>query len=310
MESRLRAREPQRSCEVIEVERAGTALRRRLRARVGRLIQWRERRTSLRYELAVCAIFREEAPFLDEWIAFHVGVGAQHFYLYNNFSTDNFRDVLKPWMARGLVTLIDWPRPVGQLSAYRHCLKRARRECRWLAFIDIDEFLFSPQSIDIRPILNRYADLPGLFVWQLFFGSNGHVSRPQVPVTTAYVKRASLDRVSAKTIANPRMVYRVGVHLCKYWLGEAFDTSRLGLTEGRQPVLEVLRINHYWSRSLEDLHVKIGRGDASTPQRRETDWHLAFESSLNAETDDAIIPVARAIRTAQRPSGGPGPPER
>ena len=76
-------------------------------------------------EFAICAIFREEAPFLDEWISFHIGVGASHFYLYNNFSTDNFRQVLEPWIAHGTVTLIDWPRPVGQLSAYRDCVKRA-----------------------------------------------------------------------------------------------------------------------------------------------------------------------------------------
>ena len=37
-----------------------------------------------RHELAFCAIFREEAPFLDEWISFHLGVGGSHFFLNNN----------------------------------------------------------------------------------------------------------------------------------------------------------------------------------------------------------------------------------
>ena len=44
------------------------------------------------HELAICAIFREEAPFLEEWLTFHSGVGVTHFYLYNNYSTDNFRE--------------------------------------------------------------------------------------------------------------------------------------------------------------------------------------------------------------------------
>ena len=146
-----------------------------------------------RHELAICAIFREEAPFLDEWITFHAGVGATHFYLYNNFSTDEFRTVLKPWIAGGLVTLTEWPVPVGQVAAYRHCLGRARRECRWLAFIDVDEFLFSPQVTDIRSILRRYSDLPALDVWQLFFGSGGHVARPALPVHRSLSEARSFE---------------------------------------------------------------------------------------------------------------------
>ena len=251
------------------------------------------------HELAVCAIFREEGPFLNEWLTFHAGVGASHFYLYNNFSTDNFRDALAPWIARGMVTLTDWPVPVGQLSAYRHCIRRARRQCCWLAFIDIDEFLFSPQMTDIRPILRRHVDLPGIVVWQAFYGSGGHTTRPALPVTEAYLKRAPLSQTSAKTIANPRLLYKVGIHLSKYWIGDSLDTSRRRVQPGLSPVLDVLRINHYWSRSFEDLTTKIKRNDASTSSQRDAGWHFAFEKALNAETDDSILPIARSILTRE-----------
>ena len=51
---------------------------------------------SVRHRLAICAIFREEAPFLAEWIDFHRKVGVSHFYLYNNFSTDDKRTKSQP----------------------------------------------------------------------------------------------------------------------------------------------------------------------------------------------------------------------
>jgi hypothetical protein len=290
---------------VNRIDRTRAALRHALRAPIGRAIRWNERRRApFKHELAVCAIFREEAPFLDEWISFHHGIGASHFYLYNNFSTDDFMAVLKPWMTRGIVSLIDWPVAVGQLSAYRHCLMRARHECRWLALIDVDEFLFSPVAVNVPEILRRYADLPGLLVWETFFGSGGHESRPAQPVTEAYIRRAPLSQIGAKTIANPRMIYKVGVHRCKYWLGQDRDTARQQIENGR-PVLDLLRINHYWSRSLEDLRTKIRRGDASTPKPREDDWHFAFEKSLNTETDETILPVARKALT--RPSSALSP---
>lgn len=186
-------------------------------------------------------------------------------------------------------------RPIVRLPTLH---RRARRQCRWLAFIDIDEFLFSPQVTDIRNILSRYVALPGIAVWQAIFGSGGHATRPALPVTEAYLKRAPLSQTSVKTIANPRLIYKVGIHVSKYWSGDSLDTLRRPIRRGLSPVLDVLRINHYWSRSIEDLRTKIQRGDASTLAKRDAAWHLDFENSLNAEIDASIIPIARSIRRA------------
>jgi Glycosyltransferase family 92 len=251
----------------------------------------------LRHELAVAAIFREEAPFLDEWLTFHAGIGVGHFYLYNNFSTDEFRDVLGPWIARGMVTLTEWPVEVGQLPAYRHCVRHAGDTARWIAFIDIDEFLFSPTQRDIRPILADYRDLPGLIVYSPYFGASGHRTRPAGAVVEAYTRRAPLTHVSAKTIANPRWIYRIrNVHVFKYWAGDALDTDRKPLIHGRAGALDRLRLNHYWSRSLQDLDTKIRRGDASSAADRRLQWHLEYEAKLNAEEDRTILPISRSIR--------------
>ena len=34
------------------------------------------------YYLAVCSVFRDEDRFLREWLAFHLCVGVEHFFLY------------------------------------------------------------------------------------------------------------------------------------------------------------------------------------------------------------------------------------
>ena len=279
--------------------RARASLRRVLRAPVHVTLRLCEPYWAARtkHELAICATFRDEAPFLDEWISFHIGIGVTHFYLYNNFSTDNFKEVLAPWIECGCVAVTEWPETVGQVSACQHCVRRVRGDCRWLAFIDIDEFLFSPSAVDIREILARYSELPALEVWQVFFGSGAHASRPMLAVTESYLMRAPLTRSSVKSIANPRMIYKVGVHQCKYWIGQGLDTSRRIVARGSgAPALDVLRINHYWSRSLQDLETKIARGDASTTQVRDREWHFHFERMLNAERDETILPIARAIR--------------
>lgn len=47
----------------------------------------------LKYRISLCLIFNNEAPFLKEWLDYHIVVGIDHFYLYNNNSTDNYIDV-------------------------------------------------------------------------------------------------------------------------------------------------------------------------------------------------------------------------
>ena len=63
------------------------------------------------HELSVCAIFRDQAPYLAEWVEFHLLSGVQHLYLYNHKSVDNATDELAPYVRAGLVDLHQWDLP-------------------------------------------------------------------------------------------------------------------------------------------------------------------------------------------------------
>ena len=63
----------------------------------------------IRYEMAACLRFKDVARYLPEWLEFHSMVGVEHFYLYNNNSTDNYQEALAPYVRDGLVTLHEWP---------------------------------------------------------------------------------------------------------------------------------------------------------------------------------------------------------
>ena len=252
----------------------------------------------------MAAIFKNEAANLDEWIRFHRGVGATQFYLYNNRSTDNYLEVLRPWIANGVVTLTDWPAVPGQRSAYAHCIRTRWRDARWIAFIDIDEFLFSPRQVDIRPILRTYADAPALYVYWIRFGSSGHATRPTSPVVESYLRREQLGSSDGgKSIVNPRYVRDVpNSHHFGVWRARTVDTLRRPTTSPngpaspeRPPVYDVLRINHYFFKSHEDLRAKVARGDAFYNTSRDFDSHVRGDGRANVEEDLTILPIWRKI---------------
>ena len=252
-------------------------------------------------QLAICAIFKNEAKNLGEWIAFHRSVGVGHFYLYDNGSTDNFREVLAEHIRAGLVTYFKWLEYPGQVSAYQDCTRRFSGQARWVAFIDIDEFLFSPQQRDVAAVLERFRDCPALFIHSYHFGSSGHRERPKMQAIEAYTRREAIPS-SGKTVANPRWIRRISnPHLFRYW-GWGHQTPnterRIADAEGECRPVDVLRINHYWSRSLADLEEKIARTD---PLAREVsaDHYRSREQSYNAIEDRTIIELVGPSQTGK-----------
>jgi len=108
-----------------------------------------------KYILVICAIFRNEARYLAEWIAYHQCVGVDHIYLVNDHSSDNFDCYLKHFIKSGFVTLSTYAgadRSAPQSIVYNQCLRNARerqggkRNANFIAFIDVDEFLVAADS--------------------------------------------------------------------------------------------------------------------------------------------------------------------
>lgn len=167
----------------------------------------------MKYYLVLGAMFKDEAPYLEEWVQFHLDRGVDHLYLYNNGSRDGGEQLLQPFITAGRVTLIDWPAPKiegAQLHAAHDCLDRARGSSRWMAFLDIDEFLFSPQE-DMKSVLREFEDEVGIEVNWICYGSSGHDAAPTGGVLSSFLYRAPLQwkrNRQFKSIVNPEQTLR------------------------------------------------------------------------------------------------------
>jgi hypothetical protein len=221
-------------------------------------------------ELAVCALFRDEARYLAEWVTFHRLQGVEQFYLYDNLSTDDWRTALEPELRAGIVQVVPWPTTPGQESAFQDCLTRHRADARWIAFIDVDEFLFSPTGRPVREVLHGYDRCPGVVVNWRVYGTNGHQHPPDGLVIENYLMRG-LDTHSTnrfvKRIVYPRLTRSTGTgphhfrHRGGAPVGE--DKAISDLWSYRDPpTADILRINHYYAKSVEQHRLKVARGCA------------------------------------------------
>jgi hypothetical protein len=215
--------------------------------------------------LAVCAIFRNEAPYLAEWAAFHRLVGVERFYLYDNRSTDDWRGALAPELTAGVAEVVEWPHERGQLGAYADCLARHRTDTRWIAFIDIDEFLFSPTGRSLPDVLRGFRTWPGVAVCSRYFGFGGWDEPPDGLVTESYAMRAVDDfepNTWVKSIVFPRMTTGPAdiPHHFLYRSSRSAAGERGDPVAGADripPTADLLRINHYYTRSRAEYARKL-----------------------------------------------------
>lgn len=218
--------------------------------------------------LGVCAMFKNEARFLKEWIDYHLLVGAEEFWLYNNNSDDDYLSVLQPYIDEGIVHLIPWPSKEFdedyqlhwayevQTRAYNNCLNQGKGRVKWLAFIDIDEFIV-PMIGDSIPFVleNYFPKVSGLCINWFHFGTSFVKElKPGDLLIEKLTKCAPLsyhrNRLFksivqvryAKNCTNPHFFhYSRGCHVNT----NIEKVSDLNVTG---PFYDKLRINHYWTK--------------------------------------------------------------
>lgn len=169
----------------------------------------RKRTKRPQFYLSICAIFKDESLSLKEWIEYHLIVGVQHFYLYNNNSTDNYQEILLPYIEKGIVDLVNWPlHPAGQLPAYRDCFAKHKDDSQWIAYIDLDEYLCPYYNRDMKDWLKKYKKYPSVFVYWKMIGSSGNIVHDKTKLITEQYTVA-WDRLSdiGKSIFNTDFDY-------------------------------------------------------------------------------------------------------
>ncbi|MBR1544984.1 MAG: glycosyltransferase family 92 protein [Alphaproteobacteria bacterium] len=245
------------------------------------------KRTSInfKYNLSICLIVKNAAKYMDEWINYHKLVGIDHFYIYDNESEDNLKEVLKPYIKSGLVDYMYVKGKGMQSKTYNYCIKVHRFETKWLAMIDDDEFILPMKHKTVTEVLDFINPKNALAISWCMYGSNGYKKYEDKLVIERFTKHIDLNTKSVfccKTIINPRRTVYFEIHNGHYIKGNAVDENGKILKKAYENFYtgNLIRINHYHLKSLEENLAKKKRGDASYSGKAE--YEKANEEYFNA----------------------------
>ena len=249
------------------------------------------------FKLSVTAIIKDEADYLDEWLAYHILLGFEHFYLFDNGSTDSTAEVLAPYIKYGYVTHLFWPIFPGQMDAYGYAVRIFGPHTRWMAFIDIDEFIVLKSHQNVGDFLDEVTAEQLLVFWKIF-GHAGFMEKPEGLVIENFTKCDTGLSSIVKCIVRPESVYRMFVHNCVTKNNKTVNDAGVMLREDwKQPdefkSEKFICLNHYFTRSYSEYRKKILRGQADGRTEKKLE---PFETWDYIHTDHSMAVHAPRVK--------------
>ena len=279
----------------------------------------------MKYFLSVVAIFKNEKDIISEWIEHYLAEGADHFYLIDNDSTDNYKSNVNRYVKENILDIVVDNQPHMQEAHYNsYYLDKVKRESDWVMVVDLDEFIYGRGKY--KTISSYLRTLPcniaQIYVPWKIFGSNGIIYQPHGCIDN-YVTRTkynhiktngmtSNDTILTKTITKTVYLKRLSIH---YSLINKQDNLKEITSDGQiisqnvpnqqmisEEILEksALHCNHYPIQSFEWYRqIKMTRGSATSTVNdkvRTISYYNSFDSHGNQVTDSELSDKRNNLR--------------
>lgn len=223
----------------------------------------------------ICAMIKDEHPYIREWALYHIGLGFDKIVLYDDNSSRSYERELGDLAAKGIVEMrswngIQWSR---QSRAFNDFVWNGDwDENDYCAFIDIDEFIFFDKAKDISEFMEMYSEFAGVGLSWRLYNANGRIAAPKgMSTIEAYTREFEYVEPRIKVIGRLRDIASFPtVHHFIPARGKRLVTTNnrtiYGMS-GNYCDFTNGHIKHYITKSWEDWVRRLKRGNITNGLR-------------------------------------------
>jgi hypothetical protein len=206
-----------------------------------------------KYTLSLLIICKNEGMIIDEFVKHYQWQGVDHIYLIDNGSTDNMKDVLKPYIDEGYVSYYYLDEPHKQVAHYNTVYAYMKNETKWLIVCDADEYIYNRNKDEnIASYVNKLDsnEISSIELNWKMFGSSDYKTQPINNIRTSFTWRQKNINSDLKSIVSTKLTSKILIHSHEYIKTNAINNP------------PELALNHYAIMSEEYFKkVKMTRGD-------------------------------------------------
>ena len=239
----------------------------------------------------IVALAKLEQDYIEEWVIYHLAMGFDRIYLYDNEDVPTYDKILKRFGNKIVVVHAkgnDYP--VGiQYMALQHFMENFVKQhgIKYVLHNDIDEFVCLKKHANIKEFIKEYfkPTIAGISICWRYFGSSGLIKKTDEPVVSRFRRCALKGDKLMKTLFDAELV--TGFVCCHNVSPKegyhVIATNGVITTEAENLDMDtsVIQMNHYYCKTIPEFFYQKSRGRADLAGGSKDTYGLPDDSALD-----------------------------
>ena len=140
-----------------------------------------------------------DTQLLVDWIELNIALGAEIITIYLQNVSESYYTAMLPYIEKKIVEVLDWnmkpplvpsyTKDWGQTGTVTECIYRNINRVKYLALIDVDEFIIPQQNSTVAEMMNELEKItaphnPASYIFYNTWMYNDGISLPEVNIST------------------------------------------------------------------------------------------------------------------------------
>ena len=239
-----------------------------------------ENNCSYGIKVAICAIAKQENLYIEEFIEYYRQLGVNKIILYDNNDIDgeNFNKLLNKEIKKNFIEIINYRGIISpQKRAYNDCYINNEKKFDWIAFYDIDEYLFikNYENINKFLLLPKFVKCTSILINWRYYGDNNNIYYEPKPLQIRFSKPFEFSKnikYNMYFYSAAKSIIRGGLKLQWAHFPHFLNSSNICSPDGiiiknpfSPPKYSKAFIKHYATKSTEEYLMKLFKGNVIAP---------------------------------------------
>ena len=233
---------------------------------------------SLGSNIAMCSIAKKENLYIEEFVEHYKNLGFKKIFLYDNneLGGENFSEVLGNYINNNFVEIKNYRGMLSpQKKAYNDCYVNNNINYDWIAFYDIDEFLYIINYTNINKFLSlpKFKKCSSILINWKYYGDNNNIYYEQKPVQYRFtqpfifLKNKTYDKYF---FSAAKSIVKGGLNLTWAHFPHFINDPMKCRADGTlvkepfsPPQYSYAFIKHFTTKSTEEYIIKLFKGNVN-----------------------------------------------
>lgn len=269
----------------------------------------------------ILTVIKNEHEYLDEWIKYHLDLGVNHLFIYEDIDSDSHKEITDKYGDKVSLDVISNvlstqenleaanlkkrggynPQHMYFKGALQHLKETYPDVYDWCFIIDIDEFItLEKEGTKLTDILSLYEDYDAFVMQWKCYGANGLVNKPDYSVkgvVDTFTKEAE-GKVPDMPCSFVKTCHNLRTYRREFFYNQHYPTNvgdwcntEFKRKDNYHPVYTNIYIRHYITKSWEEYVWKRRVRGFPWGGQRTFEFFFILNPDMNDKKEELLMEI-------------------